>query len=79
MAAQVALKRDTEDDNNVLAISSRCLPIFTQSQSQDRYGLPAREDAISDDGRHIFSFMNVFYCFSFSMCKHLKAVCVFNI
>lgn len=44
MAAQIALKRDTEEEptNSMLTMPSRCLPIF--SSSSDNSSLPACEE-----------------------------------
>ena len=57
MAAQVALKRDTEEDQNVLALPSRCgLAMFPQTT--EKYGIPAREGSISphsDEGKLVFA------------------------
>ena len=55
MAAQVALKRDTEEDHNVLSLPSHCLPMF--GQTPDRFGMSAREESISphsDEGKLVF-------------------------
>ena len=56
MAAQVALKRDTEDEH-VLISPSRCMPMFTQT-TPDRFTMTAREDSVSpnsDEGKPVFS------------------------
>ena len=46
MAAQVALKRDTEDDHGVLTLPSHCLPMFSRSPP-NRFGVTTREGSIS--------------------------------
>jgi hypothetical protein len=46
MAAQVALKRDTEEDHSVLTLPSHCLPMFSRSPP-DRFGATTREESIS--------------------------------
>ena len=53
MAAQIALKRDTEDDHSVMSLSSRCLPMFAHSPP-DRFAVATREESISphsDEGK----------------------------
>ena len=75
MAAQVALKRDTEEDHSVLTLPSHCLPMFSRSPP-NRFGVTTGEESISphsDEGKLV-----VVHCISFLMCKHSKTVCMHN-
>lgn len=59
MAAQVALKRDTDEDSSMLSLSSRCLPML--AQTTERFTMPTtREDSSSpqsDEGRLVFVYV----------------------